>query len=233
MRLLFVGRLSPRKGPDVAARAVRALEDRGVGAVLDVVGDVFPGYEWFEQALAEEFGDLVASGRLRLRGFAADVWPHVEAADVVLVPATLPESLGNTAIEAILAARPVVVSDAGGLSEVAAGCPTARIVPPGDAEAIADAVTSLLDRWTEVRAAAPARRSEAATSLRPGGLPAGRHAPSSTPAASTRSRRATDRTGPPPALRVRSDGRFAPRSRRPPPTGRGGCSRRASGGPPR
>ena len=162
VRLLFVGRLSPRKGPDVAARVVRVLEDRGVGAVLDVVGDVFPGYEWFEQELAEEFGDLVASGRLRLRGFAADVWPHVEAADVVLVPATLPESLGNTAIEAILAARPVVVSDAGGLSEVAAGCPTARIVPPGDAEAIADAVTSLLARWSDVRTAAPAQAQEAA-----------------------------------------------------------------------
>ncbi|MEO7785790.1 MAG: glycosyltransferase family 4 protein [Terracoccus sp.] len=162
VRLLFVGRLSPRKGPDVAARAVRALEDRGIAAVLDVVGDVFPGYEWFEQALLEEFGDLVASGRVRLRGFAADVWPHIEAADVVLVPATLPESLGNTAIEALLAARPVVVSDAGGLAEVAAGCPTARIVPPGDPDALADAVADLLACWADVRAAAPAEAHEAA-----------------------------------------------------------------------
>jgi glycosyltransferase involved in cell wall biosynthesis len=138
------------------------LEDRGVAAVLDVVGDVFPGYEWFEEELTQEFGDLLSSGRLRLRGFAADVWPHAEAADIVVVPATLPESLGNTAIEAILAERPVVVSDAGGLAEVVAECSTARVVPPGDPVALADAVTSLLDGWAEVRAAARGEAQEAA-----------------------------------------------------------------------
>ena len=75
VRLLFLGRLSPRKGAHVSAAAVRLLLSRGTPAELDVVGDVFPGYEWYEEELLDEFADLVESGHLHLRGFTTDIWP--------------------------------------------------------------------------------------------------------------------------------------------------------------
>jgi glycosyltransferase involved in cell wall biosynthesis len=167
VRMLFVGRLSPRKGPDVAAAAVRLLAARGTAVRLDVVGDVFPGYEWYEEQLTREFADLVASGRLRLHGFAADVWPHIARSDVVVVPAVLPESLGNTAIEAVLGARPAVVSALGGLTEVAEMFPTVRSVEAGDAEALAHAVTTLVEDWSSVTSAAEAQAPLAARRFAP------------------------------------------------------------------
>ena len=51
IRLLYVGRLSARKGPDVAVRAVALLRDRGVEVSLTLVGAVFAGYEWYQREL--------------------------------------------------------------------------------------------------------------------------------------------------------------------------------------
>ncbi|MFY0407466.1 glycosyltransferase family 4 protein [Solicola sp. PLA-1-18] len=149
VRLLYVGRLSPRKGVDVAVEAVAELGRRGVEANLDVVGAVFPGYEWFEEELRDAAAPL--EGRVRLHGFATSVWPYLEAADVALVPSRLDEPFGNTAVEAVLAARPLVVSATSGLLEAASGYPTARSVGPGDPLAIADAVEALVADWTDVR----------------------------------------------------------------------------------
>ena len=58
----------------------------------------------------------------------------------MLVPSVGDESFGNAAVEAVLAARPSVVSDIGGLREAAAGYDGVVFVPPGDATALAAAI---------------------------------------------------------------------------------------------
>lgn len=156
VQLLFVGRLSPRKGPQVALAALERLNDRGVPAHLSLLGAVFPGYEWFETELREQViaGDL--SAQVTFCGFDSNVWGYLAQADIVVVPSIMDESFGNTAVEAMLAERPLVVSAMSGLREAAAGYATARQVEPDDADAIADAVAELSSSWssivTEVRA---------------------------------------------------------------------------------
>ena len=56
IRLLYVGRLSERKGVQDAVDAVAILAERGVDARLDIVGDVFPGYEWMIEDLRARSG---------------------------------------------------------------------------------------------------------------------------------------------------------------------------------
>jgi glycosyltransferase involved in cell wall biosynthesis len=156
VRLLFVGRLNPRKGPQVALAALRELGDRGVDARLTVIGDVFAGYEWFADELHATVADAGLGDRVEFLGFRADVWPHLAGADVVLVPAIGDESFGNTAVEAVLAARPLVVSDHSGLREAAAGYDSAQAVPAGDPGSWADAVTRVVADWPRFREAAAA-----------------------------------------------------------------------------
>lgn len=153
-RLLYVGRLSPRKGPDVAVDALAALHASGVDARLDLVGAVFTGYEWFEDQLREQVARLGLGDDVRFHGFDADVWPHLAAADVLLVPSTREESFGNTAVEGLLAARPVVVARQDGLLEAVAGYTAVRTVAPGDADDLARAVREVLADWPAVAAAA-------------------------------------------------------------------------------
>lgn len=154
LRLAYVGRLSPRKGVDVAVEAVGRLRRDGLDVRLDVVGDVFPGYEWFEARLRERIAELGLTDDVVLRGFHPVVWPFLADADVVVVPSVGEESFGNAAVEAVLAARPVVVSATSGLSEAVAPYPSAHEVAPGDPAALADAVRAVADDWPAARGAA-------------------------------------------------------------------------------
>jgi glycosyltransferase involved in cell wall biosynthesis len=154
LRLLFIGRLSPRKGPQVAVAVLAELVRRGVDARLSVVGSVFQGYEWFEAELRESVASLGLADRVEFRGFRADIWPEVADADVVLVPSVSEESFGNTAVEAMLAARPLVVSDTSGLREAAAGYASAQAVDPGEPLEWADAVERVVADWPAFRRAA-------------------------------------------------------------------------------
>ncbi len=162
VQLLVVGRLSPRKGPQVAVAVLEELVARGVDARLTLVGSVFEGYEWFEAELREGIATAGLSDRVDLLGFQADVWSHLAAADVVLVPSTAEESFGNTAVEAVLAARPVVVSDSSGLREAVAGHPSAQVADPARPADWADAVQRVLADWAGWRRAAEDDAREAA-----------------------------------------------------------------------
>lgn len=153
-RILFVGRLSPRKGPDVAIRALALLRAQGADASLDLVGAVFPGYEWFEHDLRRLVERLGLEERVRFNGFQPDSWDFTAGCDIVVVPSTVDEPFGNTAVEAVLSARPLAVSGVGGLPEAVKGFRAARIVAPGDPQGLADAITDIGSNWAMYRQAA-------------------------------------------------------------------------------
>ncbi|PCE16312.1 hypothetical protein AUC47_00195 [Microbacterium sp. SZ1] len=155
IRIGYVGRLSPRKAPDAVVGAVAALRERGHDARLDIVGDVFRGYEWYSAELAEQIDARGLADSVALHGYDADVWPHLARCDLMIVPSRTDESFGNTAVEAVLAGRPVVVSDLAGLREAVDGYPTARIAAPGDAASIADAVETIVEGWSSIVTEAP------------------------------------------------------------------------------
>lgn len=162
LRVLFVGRLSPRKGADLAVEAVRLLDERGIRATLDIVGSTFEGYEPYEESLRSEIEAGGLAERVTLHGFQSDIWGYLDRADVLVVPSRLDEPFGNTAVEGILAARPVIASDTSGLREATEGITTAWRVTPDSAAAIADALVDLAARWTQTREATETSRATAA-----------------------------------------------------------------------
>jgi hypothetical protein len=164
-RVVLVGRLSPRKGTDVAVEAIGRLSQKRA-VTLDVYGSVFSGYEWFETRLRQRIDELDIADAVRLHGFQADVWPAYADADIALVPSRV-EPFGNTAIEAQLAGVPVVVTDAQGLPETVAGGRFGTIVPVEDAGALADAINALLDDWQAARARAIEAQANARTAFAP------------------------------------------------------------------
>jgi glycosyltransferase involved in cell wall biosynthesis len=102
--------------------------------------------------------DAAARGLdVRFLGFRADVARCLAAADVAVLP-SLHEGLGVAALEAMAAGRPVVASRVGGLAEVVVDGETGRLVPAGDAGALAAALAALAD--------APAERARMGTAAR-------------------------------------------------------------------
>jgi len=106
--------------------------------LLLVVGD---GPE--QAAVERRAAELGLTSSLRLAGFQRDVFPFLECCDVVTLTSE-DEGLPNAVMEAMLAARPVVAFDVGGVAELL-GADSGAIVPFGDVEVMADRVRQLLD----------------------------------------------------------------------------------------
>ncbi|MBD5786534.1 glycosyltransferase family 4 protein [Cellulosimicrobium terreum] len=141
--VVLVGRLSPRKGTDVALDAVAALRAQGRQVRIALAGTVFDGYEWFEEEVRERAAEPDLAGAVEMLGYV-DPWPWLGEADVVVVPSRV-EPFGNVAVEAMLAGRPVVASRTQGLAEVVRDGVDGVLVPPGDPDALASALSALLD----------------------------------------------------------------------------------------
>lgn len=157
LRVLYLGRISRRKGVELAVDAVCRAAHDGLDVVLDLVGGVFPGYEQFETDLRRSVQERGMQDRIRFRGFQQDVWQWVDAGDVVVVPSLAPEPFGNTAVEAALGARPVIAADHSGLREAVAGFDAAQRVATSESAAPtewAQALARVQAEWPQMRRAA-------------------------------------------------------------------------------
>lgn len=160
--VVLVGRLSPRKGTDVALAAVATLRRQGRDVRLVLAGTAFAGYEWFVQELRERACAQDLDGAVEFLGYA-DRWECFARADVVLVPSRA-EPFGNVAVEAMLAGRPVVASRVQGLVEVVRDEVDGHLVEPGDAEQLALGIARVLD--DPARAGSMAERARRAAQER-------------------------------------------------------------------
>jgi len=136
-----IGRLTPHKGFATLITAWRTVRDRMPNAMLVIAGWDVGGYRQELQSLVEA---LHLPAAVRLVGFVDDVPAFLAAGDVFALPSTS-EGFGQVVIEAMAAARPVVVSRIPPLTEIVADGDTGLLVPPEDADALAAAILSLLE----------------------------------------------------------------------------------------
>jgi glycosyltransferase involved in cell wall biosynthesis len=131
-RLAYAGRLHAEKGIHVLQRAFERLERRLPGVELFLAGD------------GPERGQLEAWARgraVQILGTVRELGPLFRDIDVLLAPTLVDESFGLSAAEAMCSEAAVVGSAVGGLPEVVGDC--GRLVPRGDADALAEAVVEL------------------------------------------------------------------------------------------
>lgn len=160
--ILFVGELLERKGLSVLLDALDLLDSRGEHAYeLRIVGDDTPGLDPDKDA-------MVARIRARGRGEAmtgpvprSEVYRHMSEADVFVLP-TRYEGQPFTIIESLAAGLPIVATDIPAIRSMVTHGDNALLVPWNDAEALADALASLLDDPGERRRMSLANRDLAA-----------------------------------------------------------------------
>ena len=147
--LLWVGRLQPWKGVDVALHALQEIPRAHLMIVGD--GETRADLERLAQelGLAERVRFLGALPRERLPSIYA-------AADLLLATSFASETFGIGLVEAQACGLPVVASRFGGFPEVIDEGRTGLLVPPRDPAALAAAVRSLIDDPERRRAMADA-----------------------------------------------------------------------------
>jgi glycosyltransferase involved in cell wall biosynthesis len=135
-RVLFVGRLARQKDPLTLVEAAARLRTPGAQVVL--VGD-----GPLRGADEARIGRLGVGDRVHVAGFQAhkDVPAWLAHADVFAMPSAY-EELGSALLEAMQAGLPIVASDTGGIPDAVGDA--ARLVPPGDPAALAEAIDALL-----------------------------------------------------------------------------------------
>jgi len=119
--ILFLGRLSAKKSPEMLLQAVGNLpaEIGGKPVMLVFAG---PDEGKMQKQLEEEASRQDVRKRVRFIGpvFGTDKWAAYRDADVFVLP-SLNENFGNTAAEAVAVGTPVVVSERCGIAPLLAG----------------------------------------------------------------------------------------------------------------
>jgi len=150
--VLAVARLAHQKGLDVLVQAAARLPLLAqAGAVVAVAGEGPLRAALQMQARRAEVD-------LRLLGPRDDVGDLLAAADVVVLPSRW-EGSPLAAQEALLAGRPLVATDVGGVRELVGD--GARLVAAGDASALATALHELLTDSAQAARLAEAGRARA------------------------------------------------------------------------
>jgi glycosyltransferase involved in cell wall biosynthesis len=128
------------KGHRFLVEAVALLKPRYPDMVCVIVGGGAEAEELRRLAEASGVaGNVVFTGFLR-----GDAAPMISAMDVFVHP-TLEDSFPYVVQEAMALGRPIVATAVGGIPEQIVDGESGRVVPPGDARALADAVRELLD----------------------------------------------------------------------------------------
>jgi glycosyltransferase involved in cell wall biosynthesis len=134
---MIVANLRPQKGYQVLLDAARTIADRGVPVRIAAVGG-----GPLSTTLHARHAELALGDRFQFLGQREDVLELLAGADAFVL-ASLHEGLPVTLMEATSVGLPIVATSVGGIPQILENEVDALLVPPGDPDALAEAMTRL------------------------------------------------------------------------------------------
>ena len=134
-----VAKLSVQKAQHLLLEAAKLVLEQKPNVRFMIVGR-----GPLEQQLKEQAEALGIAGRVTFTGLRRDI-PAILSQSDIFVLSSLWEGLPISALEAMAAARAVVLTDVGGNSELVEHGTNGLIVPPGDVPALANTLLSLIN----------------------------------------------------------------------------------------
>ena len=146
LRALGVGRLVPKKGFDVLVAACAILQRRGFNFETIIVGE----HGEHESELRQQIAALGLQEHVRFTGPMDQerLYREYQHADVFCLPCRVLDNgdrdgLPNVLMEAMACGLPVITTPVSGIPEIIHDGHNGTLVPPDDADALADAIQRL------------------------------------------------------------------------------------------
>ncbi|MGX4653450.1 glycosyltransferase [Micromonospora sp. SCSIO 07396] len=139
----MVGRLQHWKGQHVFLRAFAAAL-RGTGVRAYLCGAPLFGEAAYETRLRELAGELGIGEQVTFLGHVDDLTGFLDSIDILVHASLGPEPLGQTVLQGLARALPVVASEGGGPGEWIRSGSNGILVRPGDPDALAAVLRTLV-----------------------------------------------------------------------------------------
>ncbi len=137
-----VGNIRRVKGHDLFVQAAAEVSKWHPDAQFLVAGDILEA-EYFD-TLAQQVEVLGLSETFRFVGRISDLQDYLKDASIFVLPSRS-EGFSNALVEAMAAGVPAVATDVGGNAEAIQDGQNGLLIPPEDADALAQAIGRLLD----------------------------------------------------------------------------------------
>jgi glycosyltransferase involved in cell wall biosynthesis len=134
----FSGRFSEEKGPDVFLEVANLCREcKNVVFVMTGAGPL-------TESISKKVQALPATVRFEFAGLVDDVDQYLGLYDVLILPSRF-DGRPLVVMEALACGVPVIASDVGGLPDLVSNGLNGYLVPPADAQAIADCIVRLAE----------------------------------------------------------------------------------------
>ncbi|MPM60713.1 N-acetyl-alpha-D-glucosaminyl L-malate synthase [bioreactor metagenome] len=138
----IVGQVSPNKGQDVFLKSIPYVLEAFPQSKFIIVGSNYK-HEAYSRQLNLLSQQLGIAGSVDFVGFSDDTIGVMQQLDIMAL-CSEKESFGLVVIEAMLCGTPVIVSDCGGIDDIVQDNVNGLIVPYGNPESLAKAITRIL-----------------------------------------------------------------------------------------
>jgi glycosyltransferase involved in cell wall biosynthesis len=154
----IIGRISPWKGQHIFLRAAAQVRERFPGARFQIIGSALFDEAAYEKEIHELTTALGLTDAVEFTGFRSDVPELIDRLDILAHASTTGEPFGQVVAQGMMAGKPVVATNGGGVPEIIEDGRSGLLVPMGDAAALATAIIGLLENPERAEAIARAGR---------------------------------------------------------------------------
>ena len=109
------------------------------------IGSPPDGQDHFQEGVENRIKELELQNDIVLVPYQSEIYPIIDALDLLIVPSTEPESFGIIAVEGMLSNKAVIASKIGGLANVISDGEDGLLVPPSDPDSLGKAIKGLVE----------------------------------------------------------------------------------------
>jgi len=140
----LVGRISRFKGHKwLLSTYINNFKETNIKLLF--AGSPVPQQEYYQEELEVLIKEHHLEGNVYILPFTQNMKAVWAATDIAAAPSTEPEPFGLVALEAMLAKKPVIAANHGGLTEIVENHSTGLLVEPGNEQSLANAIKQLAD----------------------------------------------------------------------------------------